>query len=288
MAGNRRRKQGNSGVRTFLYVVVVLVLLGGMGYLFYYSRSQAKERQEYIRELESKEAATKGQVTAWTEEPESESETGKETEAEESEGTGVELEAEAESKTEVESESATEDPNQTQAEGDSDAEGSTDAKSETESESKSESGETTRHSGVVNVQRNTGNIETAEKTTDEESAEEQASFSSENPRIIILNGTGKSGVAAYWKRFLQAKGLTNIVMADYKGEVGDQTVVYMTEGGDAPVGVYSIFPNAEYRTGGLDSVDPNADTNVKIPDSQKKFDSYDVWIVVGQDDALHD
>lgn len=59
MAGNRRRKQDNSGVHAFLYVLVVLVLLCGMGYLFYYSRSQAKERQEYIRVLESKEAATK-------------------------------------------------------------------------------------------------------------------------------------------------------------------------------------------------------------------------------------
>ena len=34
--------------------------------------------------------------------------------------------------------------------------------------------------------------------------------------------------------------------------------------------------------------DPNAGTNVKIPDSQKKFDFYDVWILVGKDDALHD
>ena len=34
MAGNRRRKQDNSGVHAFLYVLVVLVLLCGMGYLF--------------------------------------------------------------------------------------------------------------------------------------------------------------------------------------------------------------------------------------------------------------
>lgn len=68
MAGNRRRRQDNSGVHAFVYVLVVLVLLCGMGYLFYYSRSQAKERQEYIRELESKEAATKDvvQVTTMT------------------------------------------------------------------------------------------------------------------------------------------------------------------------------------------------------------------------------
>ena len=233
MAGNRRRKQGNSGVRAFLYVVVVLVLLGGMGYLFYYSRSQAKERQEYIRELESKEAASKGVVQATIpEEPESESET------------------ETDIQTEVETESA--------------------------SEQMSESVTQTQGSGEK-VEENS-----------EENAEEQDSFSAENPRIIVLNGTGKSGVAAYWRRLLQAKGLTNIVMADYKGEVKDHTVVYVTTGGDAPEGVYNLFPNAEYCEGGLDSVDPDADTNVKIPNSQKKFDSYDVWIVVGKDDALHD
>ena len=49
------------------------------------------------------------------------------------------------------------------------------------------------------------------------------------------------------------------------------TVVYVTAGGNAPKGVYDLFPNAEYREEGLDSADPNADTNVKIPDSQKKF-----------------
>ena len=113
-------------------------------------------------------------------------------------------------------------------------------------------------------------------------------FSAENPRIIVLNGTGKVGVAAYWKRFLQGKGFTNVVMADYKGEINDHTVVYVTAGGNAPKGVYDLFPNAEYREEGLDSADPNADTNVKIPDSQKKFDFYDVWILVGKDDALHD
>ena len=98
-------------------------------------------------------------------------------------------------------------------------------------------------------------------------------FSADNPRIIVLNGTGKVGVAAYWKRFLQGKGFTNVVMADYNGEISDHT---------------DLFPNAEYREEGLDSADPNADTNVKIPDSQKKFDFYDVWILVGKDDALHD
>ena len=230
-------------MHAFLYVLVVLVLLCGMGYLFYYSRSQAKERQEYIRVLESKEAATKDvvQVTV-PEEPESETI---------SEAESSTPEVQTDTQTEIESESETE----------SHLESESETKSETESQSiASESAKST----------------------------EADLFSAENPRIIVLNGTGKAGVAAYWKRFLQGKGFTNVVMADYKGEINDHTVVYVTAGGNAPKGVYDLFPNAEYREEGLDSADPNADTNVKIPDSQKKFDSYDVWIVVGKDDALHD
>lgn len=238
MAGNRRRRQDNSGVHAFLYVLVVLVLLCGMGYLFYYSRSQANERQEYIRELESKEAATKGVVQV-TVPAEPESETISEAES-------SMPEVQTETQTEIESES----------------------ESETESHLESES-------------------ETTSETESAKSTEADL-FSADNPRIIVLNGTGKAGVAAYWKRFLQGKGFTNVVMADYKGEISDHTVVYVTAGGNAPEGVYDLFPNAEYREEGLDSADPNADTNVKIPDSQKKFDFYDVWILVGKDDALHD
>ena len=251
MAGNRRRKQDNSGVHAFLYVLVVLVLLCGIGYLFYYSRSQANERQEYIRELESKEAATKDlvQVTV-PEEPESETISEAESSTPEAQ-TETQTETQEETQTEVESES------------------------ETESLLESES-ETVRETESQSIAS-----ESAKST-------EADLFSAENPRIIVLNGTGKAGVAAYWKRFLQGKGFTNVVMADYKGEISDHTVVYVTAGGNAPEGVYDLFPNAEYREEGLDSADPNADTNVKIPDSQKKFDFYDVWILVGKDDALHD
>lgn len=243
MAGNRRRRQDNSGVHAFVYVLVVLVLLCGMGYLFYYSRSQAKERQEYIRELESKEAATKDVVQV-TVPAEPESETISEAES-------STPEAQTETQTEILSESETESLPESESE----------TTSETESQS------------IV--------TESAKST-------EADLFSADNPRIIVLNGTGKAGVAAYWKRFLQGKGFTNVVMADYKGEISDHTVVYVTAGGNAPEGVYDLFPNAEYREEGLDSADPNADTNVKIPDSQKKFDFYDVWILVGKDDALHD
>lgn len=239
MAGNRRRKQDNSGVHAFLYVLVVLVLLCGMGYLFYYSRSQANERQEYIRELESKEAATKDVVQ-------------------------VTVPAEPESETISEAESSTPEA-QTEIESEFETESHLESESETTSETESQS--------IV--------TESAKST-------EADLFSADNPRIIVLNGTGKAGVAAYWKRFLQGKGFTNVVMADYKGEISDHTVVYVTAGGNAPEGVYDLFPNAEYREEGLDSADPNADTNVKIPDSQKKFDFYDVWILVGKDDALHD
>ena len=170
----------------------------------------------------------------------------------------------------------------------SEAESSTpEAQTETQTEIESES-ESETESHLENESETTSETESQSIVTESDKSTEADLFSADNPRIIVLNGTGKAGVAAYWKRFLQGKGFTNVVMADYKGEISDHTVVYVTAGGNAPEGVYDLFPNAEYREEGLDSVDPNADTNVKIPDSQKKFDFYDVWILVGKDDALHD
>ena len=231
MAGNRRRKRENSGMHAFLYVLVVLVLLCGMGYLFYYSRSQAKERQEYIKELESKEMATKDfvEVTIF-EEPESETE------------------SEAQSNT-------------------------PEVQTETQTESESETSTQTETSAEVSMQA-------------ESESESQAI--AEGDRVIVLNGTGKSGVASYWKRFLQMKGVANIVIADYKGSVGDRTVVYVAEGSDAPEGVYDCFPNAEYREGSLEESDPESKNNIKAANDQTEYETYDVWIVVGKDDALHD
>lgn len=238
MAGNRRRKRENSGMHAFLYVLVVLVLLCGMGYLFYYSRSQSQERQEYIKELESKEMATKDfvEVTIF-EEPESETE------------------SEAQSSTpEVQTETQT----------------------ETETESESETSTQTETSAEVSM--------TAESESESQTKEAVA----EGDRVIVLNGTGKSGVASYWKRFLQMKGVANIVIADYKGSVGDRTVVYVAEGSDAPKGVYDCFPNAEYREGSLEESDPESKNNIKAANDQTEYETYDVWIVVGKDDALHD
>lgn len=235
MAGNRRRKRENSGMHAFLYVLVVLVLLCGMGYLFYYSRSQAKERQEYIKELESKEMATKDfvEVTIF-EEPESETES----------------EADS-SMSEVQTETQT----------------------ESEAEPESETSTQTETSAEVSMQA-------------ESESESQAI--AEGDRVIVLNGTGKAGVASYWKRFLQMKGVANIVIADYKGSVGDRTVVYVAEGSDAPEGVYDCFPNAEYREGSLEESDPESKNNIKAASDQTEYETYDVWIVVGKDDALHD
>lgn len=239
MAGNRRRKRENSGMHAFLYVLVVLVLLCGMGYLFYYSRSQAKERQEYIRELESKEMATKDfvEVTIF-EEPESETESEADSSMSEVQ-TEIQTESEIESETEPESETSTQ----------------------------------TETSAEVSMQAESG-------------SESQAI--AEGDRVIVLNGTGKAGVASYWKRFLQMKGVANIVIADYKGSVGDRTVVYVAEGSDAPKGVYDCFPNAEYREGSLEESDPESKNNIKAAKDQTEYETYDVWIVVGKDDALHD
>lgn len=48
------------------------------------------------------------------------------------------------------------------------------------------------------------------------------------------------------------------------------------------------FSNAEYRDGSLEDADTYAEQNVRVATGQTEYDSYDMWIVVGKDDALHD
>ena len=248
MANRRRRRQEKSGISGVLYAVIILALLVSMGYLFYYSRSQSKERQEYIKELESKEAATKSFVTEVEVETETESET--ETVADTEVQTDVETDGQTEVETETDTAAATETGIETEAEASTEAgqEANTQAEAEMASATEVES----NAEGVVDT-------------------------------IMILNGTGKSGVAAYWKRILIAKGYTHIVMADYKGTVEERTVVYLKDGGDAPVDFYSCFPTMQVQAGEFTISD-----DVKIAAGQQEYDSYDAWIVVGKDDALHD
>ena len=163
---------------------------------------------------------------------------------------------------------------ETESEADSSmSEVQTETQTESEAEPESETSTQTETSAEVSMQA-------------ESESESQAI--AEGDRVIVLNGTGKSGVASYWKRFLQMKGVANIVIADYKGSVGDRTVVYVAEGSDAPKGVYDCFPNAEYREGSLEESDPESKNNIKVAKDQTEYETYDVWIVVGKDDALHD
>ena len=152
----------------------------------------------------------------------------------------------------------------------------TETQTESEIESETETSTQTETSAEVSMQ--------AESESESQTKEAIA----EGDRVIVLNGTGKSGVASYWKRFLQMKGVANIVIADYKGSVGDRTVVYVAKGSDAPKGVYDCFPNAEYREGSLEESDPESKNNIKAAKDQTEYETYDVWIVVGKDDALHD
>ena len=166
---------------------------------------------------------------------------------------------------------------ETESEADSSmSEVQTETQTESETEPESETSTQTETSAEVSMQ--------AESESESQTKEVVA----EGDRVIVLNGTGKSGVASYWKRFLQMKGVANIVIADYKGSVGDRTVVYVAKGSDAPKGVYDCFPNAEYREGSLEESDPESKNNIKAANDQTEYETYDVWIVVGKDDALHD
>ncbi|MDO5541622.1 MAG: LytR C-terminal domain-containing protein, partial [Eubacteriales bacterium] len=61
--------------------------------------------------------------------------------------------------------------------------------------------------------------------------------------ILVLNGTGKSGVAGYWKAQLEEAGYTNVSPASYTGTVGEETIIYVSAKEQAEP-LKQQFPNA--------------------------------------------
>ncbi|MCD7868480.1 MAG: LytR C-terminal domain-containing protein [Clostridiales bacterium] len=97
-------------------------------------------------------------------------------------------------------------------------------------------------------------------------------------QILVLNGTGIQGAAAYWKSQLEEEGFTEVETASYTKTVGSQTMVY---GENEEILEYfsEVFPNAEFTEG---SVTEGIVFDTTVKDSQT---DYDYYIVIGISDA---
>ena len=233
MAKRSDRQRQNSPVSAILYAVAIVALAACIVGLVYYSGTQRKEEAKRLSELAREESLQQEELP--------------------------------DEQTEAESESAAEAQNETEP-----------SATETGTSNSSDAAESA--SASISGRTGTSDASASEKaSSDSVTAGNKGNQAKENDwkqdNILVLNGTGTSGVAGYWKGICEDAGCEHVAAATYRGAIEPHTVVYAEEGIDAQ-GVKEIFPDAEIRTGSVTE-------NIIAADSQ----NYRIWIVVGKQDA---
>ena len=203
-----------SPFQIFLYIVVIVLLLGGIAYLVKCTRVKQAAFQEQLQELGAQETEfvqPKKTVTE-TEQPET-------------------SEAKNTEKTQA-TESATEQKDAAE----------TESNAETESESENAKAENT----------------------------------DKGRHILLLNGSGKDGVAAKWKETLTKDGYTNVSVASFPGSAIEQTRIYVEKEAEADE-VKNLFSGAEITTDAFTA-------EITLEDGSAPKD-VDLYIIIGKNDA---
>lgn len=200
-----------SPFKIFLYIVIIVLLLGGIAYLVKCTRVKQAAFREQLQELGAQETEFVQMKKTVTET--SEAKNTEKTQATES-ATEQKDTAEAESNAETESESET---------------------------AKAENTDKGRH-------------------------------------ILLLNGSGKDGVAAKWKETLTKAGYTNVSVASFPGSAIEKTRIYVEKEEEAEADeVKDLFSGVEITTDAFTA-------EITLEDGSTPKD-VDLYIIIGKNDA---
>mgnify|MGYP004515529573 CR=1 FL=1 len=274
MANNRRHENERNPFKVVLYILIVLMLLGCIGFLYY----RNKERQAAYRE-EIEEMASYETEYIRTERM-TETETEKQTEKKQTEKKQAETKAAADAKnadadSEGESESESESKNisagdQKDLEPESETEVLTESESETgseaETESESETGSETE-------------TESESETESELKAGKSAQGRLSSIKIVVLNASGREGAAGMWKNELEKDGYKNISAGSYSHKE-EGTTIY-TKNAALGEDLKSIFPNSNVYEDGIAEVR----AEIEFADTVKNALTADAYIVVGKNNT---
>lgn len=95
--------------------------------------------------------------------------------------------------------------------------------------------------------------------------------------ILVLNGSGKDGMAAQWKKKLQEMGYENISIASYPGEVVDQTVIY-SKNKDKAVDLEKLFSNPKV-------IEEAFTAEINEEETEDDLGDVEIYIVIGTSDS---
>ena len=113
-------------------------------------------------------------------------------------------------------------------------------------------------------------------------AESEAESESENitekirdKHILVLNRSGKDGIAARWKEKLKSEGYQNVSIASYPGAAIEQTIIYAKDKAEITE-LEELFSNPEV-TGEKFTAD--------ISDEESNLEDVEIYIVIGTIDS---
>ena len=215
-----------SPFKIFLYIVVVVLLLGGIAYLVKDTRARRAVFQEQIQELGARETEFVQTKQSVREESETETTKNKSTEK------AAAQPDKKETSTEAETEKATEGTS--------------------ESETDSEAGnETAKNSADVQKQH-----------------------------ILLLNGSGKDGMAGKWQEKLTKAGYTNVSVASFPGLAIEQTRIYVEKEEDE-----AKLTDLKAQFSGVEVTTDAFTAEITLEDGSTPKD-VDLYIIIGKNDVL--
>ena len=145
----------------------------------------------------------------------------------------------------------------------------------------SEGGETASPAGENVPVEETPSQQTTETTVDEGAKDSAPAVPDvKTSSILIINGTYKNGVAAYWEGKFREAGFTNLLTGSYSGKAEQVTAIYGVNK-EMAESFREFFPTAEIRDGSVPDGYTMADETTQPPAS------CDFYIVVGIVDAVN-
>lgn len=118
--------------------------------------------------------------------------------------------------------------------------------------------------------------DTSADASSSDNTTEENSSSAKNAKLMVLNASGVSGVAATWQTTLTADGYTSVDIGTYQGDTQSSTTVYTSD---------------EYDVSSLTSILGSASTSARsdIDDSMADVDisGSDIVVVIGVDNAAN-
>ena len=118
----------------------------------------------------------------------------------------------------------------------------------------------------------------SETETETESESELLSAAEKNAHVLLLNASGKAGVAGAWKQELTKDGYGHVSTASYTGSTKEQTRIYITKSRRKLADhLQEIFKNADVHYDTFSE-------GFEMPDGDEKPEDVDIYVLIGRED----